>query len=58
MSMLPSENHILIIQTFAKKEPEPCEIKINVTRKKHTANTVHFQKRSYFQQKDQGKTRS
>lgn len=32
MSLLPSENHTLIIQTFAEIEPEPCEIKINVTR--------------------------
>ncbi len=51
MSMLPSENHILIIQTFAKKEPEPCEIKINVTGKKHTANTVHFQKKATYSKK-------
>lgn len=34
MSLLPSENRTLIIQTFAEKEPEPCEIKINVTRGK------------------------
>ena len=31
MYLLPSENHTLIIQTFAEKETEPCEIKIHVT---------------------------
>lgn len=36
MYLLPSENYTLIIQTFAEKEPESCEIKINVTRGKNT----------------------
>lgn len=44
MSLFPSENHTLIIQTFAKKDLEPWEIKINVTEGNiHTVNTVHFQ---------------
>lgn len=44
MSLLAPENHTLIIQTFAEKEPGPCEIKINVTRRKNLiANTVNFQ---------------
>lgn len=34
MSLLPTENHNLIIQTCVEKEPEPCEIKINDKRKK------------------------
>ena len=31
MSVLPPENHTLIIQTFAEKEPERREIKKDVT---------------------------
>lgn len=50
MSLLPSENHTLIIQTFAEKEAEPCEIKINVTRgrkknKKHCEYSTFSSKR-------------
>lgn len=44
MSLLPSENHTLIIQTFAEKEAEPCEIKINVTRgRKKKQNILRIQ---------------
>lgn len=41
--MLPSENHTLIIQTFAEKEAEPCEIKINVTRGRKKKNILRIQ---------------
>lgn len=52
MSLLPSENHTLIIQTFAEKEPEPCEIKINVTREENIRQVQYiFSTRSNLQQK-------
>lgn len=43
MSLLPCKDHTLIIQTAGKKEPEPCEIKMNVTRKKK--NRAHTELR-------------
>lgn len=43
MSLLPTENHNLIIQTCVEKEPEPCEIKINDKRKKKKyAGTIWY----------------
>lgn len=61
MSLLPTENHNLIIQTCVEKEPEPCEIKINDKRKKKMLvqyGTFSATKKGYLQQKDQCKTRS
>lgn len=62
MSLLPTENHNLIIQTCVEKEPEPCEIKINDKRKKKNMlvqyGTFSATKKDYLQQKDQCKTMS
>lgn len=47
MSLLPSENHTSIIQTFSEKEPEPCEIKMNLTKAKKDCKYISSKKETH-----------